>query len=446
MSRNRNFCFTLNNDGSTERYELDFAGLCDLMDNSAVKGGAFQEEMEAHLHFQGFIRMKNPQSMTFVIELFESYLGHRRTHLEVAGSPDKAVKYATAEFYEAWMKCVKDGRHTAGEVKRFTKDGVWEFGDLDFVQGKRSDLIECREVLENPEWKHATLYENHFASAVRYMQGFEKASFYIHKLRQVNREVQIHWLWGTTGLGKSRDARGTMTLADYYRLPTPNGGRLWFDGYEGEKVLIIEEFNTHTMSIEQLLELTDIYPLPCQIKGAFIWANWTKVVITSNFHYSELYPFATPIQKDCLARRVKYEKHYVAEQVIVRDPEDRQFFTLRNRISHTESHRDTPAGRNESGPSEVIHLDSGEDSDVEIGRLQKSTASRRRVLEDSPSCTPTQAVGEGAVLQETQLGCDDSLDSTEKDDGCETDEDRDFVESSQQHCFTFPGVEWSPQL
>lgn len=429
-SRNRNFCFTLNVDDSHLNWEPDFDGLCSLMEHSAVRGGIFSEEMAERQHYQGFIRMKNPQTMTFVMELFESYLGHRRTHIEIsrAKDPMDAVNY-----------CKKS-------ETRLSEDGCWEFGDLDFVQGKRSDLIECREILQNPEWKHATLYENHFASAVRYMQGFEKASFYIHKLRQVNREVQIHWLWGTTGLGKSRDARGTMTLADYYRLPTPNGGRLWFDGYEGEKVLIIEEFNTHTMSIEQLLELTDIYPLPCQIKGAFIWANWRKVVITSNFHYSELYPFATPIQKDCLQRRVKYEKHYVAEQVIVRDPEDRQFFTLRNRISHTESHRDAPAGRIQSGRSEAIPVDSGEDTDVEIGRLQRSTARRGRVLEESPSCSPTQAVGEPEVLAEDGLGCEELLDSAEEDDGCEADEDRDFVESSQQHCFTFPGVEWSPQL
>lgn len=421
MSRSRNYCFTVNVDDEHANWETDFAGLCDLAEHSHVRGLIFQEEIGGNTerqHYQGFIRLLHPKTLRQMRELFEAYLGHQRTHLEQAVSPKAAVEY-----------CRK------GQT-RLSKEGCWEFGDLEFEPGKRNDLLEIKKEITNPEWKHATLYTNYFGSSVRYMQGIEKAAFYLGKSQQKEREVEVCWLWGKSGAGKSRDAREGLDITQYFRLPTPIGGRLWFDGYEREKVLIIEEFNQHTMPIETFLELVDRYPLQIPIKGAFVWAAWTKVIVTSQFHYSTIYPFCSAEQQEALSRRISITKAYNNVEVLERNPEAREFFQLRNVVSHTVSHRDIPAGAEIAG---ALPMDSGEDSPLEVTRSERSTARRRVLVEDSPHCTQTQLC-ERDELEERDVRCWEHMEAAEETHCSDSGEQSvDEPGASQQYAFSFPG-------
>lgn len=404
MSRSRNWNFTLNIDDEHLLWESDFEALCDFFDNDThVRGAIFQEEIGGNTHrqhYQGFLRLKSPKTRNQLRELFTSYTGHTRTHLSKVNDPVAAIAY-----------CKKP----EGKLSR---DTYWEFGDLDFQSGKRNDLLECREVISNPGWKHTELYEKHFGTSVRYMQGLEKASFYIQKAKQEERDVEVSWLWGKSGTGKSRLARRGLTISDYFRLPTPQGGRVWWDGYEGEKVLIIEEFFQFTMPIENLLELLDRYPLQLQVKGAFTWASWTKVIITSQFHFSTVYPFASQDQMEALRRRITHEKHFDSLEILERDPEDTHYFHLRhetivNERSNTLSLRDPP-----------IDLVSSDDSSPAIRGPAGKT--KRRVLLDSMETdgeeagdrvpSPPMEVSRNRIpCTPTQLVCQETLSESEEE-------------------------------
>lgn len=430
MSKSRNWRFTLNIDDGHLNWETDCDGLCDLARHSSVRGLAFQEEMEERQHYQGFIRMHHPHTKRQMISLFEAYLGHTRTHFDDrCDFPKKALEYATREFYNKDDEKTHPGKKE-GDRKRLSKEGIWEFGDLDFPQGKRNDLLECREIILNPKWKHATIYESHFGTGVRYMQGLEKAAFYLHKNKQVEREIHVRWLWGQTGLGKSREAREFVgNPDDLYVINANDGsGRVWFDGYEGEEYLLIEEFDDKFMSIEMLLQLTDRYRMKLPIKGAHTWKDWGTVIITAQCHYRELYPFAHEWKKDALARRIKYEKKYSSEEIIERDPEDRRFFHLRTAVSHTLSHRELLAGADGTG---AIPVDSSEDSSLEVTRSFVCAARRRTLVEDTPQCTPTQRV---EVLE-----CGEQLSDMEASEELDGDEVPPSVGASQQYEFSFPG-------
>jgi len=56
---------------------------------------------------------------------------------------------------------------------------------------------------------------------------------------------------------------------------------LWWDGYQGQKILLIDDFYG-TIKYGKLLNILDIYPLRLPTKGGHTYANWEKIYITSN--------------------------------------------------------------------------------------------------------------------------------------------------------------------
>ncbi len=63
--------------------------------------------------------------------------------------------------------------------------------------------------------------------------------------------------------------------------PTSDG--VWFDGYEGQKDVIIDDMVPDCMAVGLFLRLFDRYPMSVPIKGAFVNWNPRRVFITSNF-------------------------------------------------------------------------------------------------------------------------------------------------------------------
>lgn len=111
------------------------------------------------------------------------------------------------------------------------------------------------------------------------------------------REVQVCVYYGSTGTGKTRSA---MDRDSVYCLDPPYQ---WFDQYTNEKRLVIDDYDS-TLPITQLLKMLDGYKYKCPVKGSFVWAQWTEVVITSNIIPTEWHPKAKPAHVDALWRRI----------------------------------------------------------------------------------------------------------------------------------------------
>ena len=94
------------------------------------------------------------------------------------------------------------------------------------------------------------------------------------------RSVSAWVLYGPTGVGKSR-AAFALGGDDAFSVTVP-GKDIWFDGYEGERTLIIDEF-AGQIRLQYLLRLLDGYPLQLPVKGGHAWALYTEVIITSNY-------------------------------------------------------------------------------------------------------------------------------------------------------------------
>lgn len=90
-------------------------------------------------------------------------------------------------------------------------------------------------------------------------------------------------LWGPPGSGKS--ARFALEEPDALWVARGNSGSVWFDGYEAQESLVIDEFYGW-ISRDQMQRLCDRYPYTLQTKGGSRSCQVRRVGITSNQHPS----------------------------------------------------------------------------------------------------------------------------------------------------------------
>lgn len=265
-----------------------------------TRGIVCQEELSPEtlaIHLQGHVRFHNPLKGTRVQDLFEEALHHRETHLCQAAMPAKSVKY-----------CRKK--------KSRTEEGAhWEEGDLEYEQGKRSDILEIRDKLEAGEgW--ATIVPEHFGTYVRCFNGLAKARSHLWR-NKINNDKSLQWreihtyvFWGDAGAGKSRAAHAMFEFKDIFKLRKGNGGNAWFNNYDWQPVLMLNEFNGSWMPLHSLLDVIDGYPCEVEEKGGHVWANWTTIIFTAQHHPSKWYPNADIQEQIALQRRLNVIREY----------------------------------------------------------------------------------------------------------------------------------------
>lgn len=140
---------------------------------------------------------------------------------------------------------------------------------------------------------------------VKYHKGLVFASGLLAKRRspEVCPEIKIYW--GDSGTGKTKKA--VEEYPDAYILTKPNGnGVIWFDGYEGQETIILDEFYGW-VQYDLLLRLLDRYPLKLQIKGGMVECSATRFVFTSNKRWEDWYPNID--DKSALQRRIREFGH-----------------------------------------------------------------------------------------------------------------------------------------
>jgi hypothetical protein len=118
-------------------------------------------------------------------------------------------------------------------------------------------------------------------------------------------DIKCAVIVGPTGVGKSHWARyGHGLDGGTWVLPVQRGGGVWWDTYDGENVLVLDDFDPKTMSILQLLRVLDKYTFVGMVKGSTVTADWTRVIITNNLPVSQWYPDADLRRVAALKRRL----------------------------------------------------------------------------------------------------------------------------------------------
>jgi len=230
-------------------------------------------------HIQGYVEFKRSVRFSTVTRL----LGHEGLHIE----PRRGSRTQAREY------CQKELSRVAGP---------WEFGEWTIDQrGHRSDLEDAKKMLDEGSSMEKVADEC-FGSWVKYHKAFEKYQQY-KKPKPATRDVRVYVLWGPTGTGKTHRAIGYDK--DYYIITRPAQPNmpLWFDGYEGQTTIIIDEFYGW-IPFDFLLRLLDKYRLQLQIRGGFQWAEYITVFITSNISPDDWYRGVPMDRRAALFRRL----------------------------------------------------------------------------------------------------------------------------------------------
>jgi len=118
------------------------------------------------------------------------------------------------------------------------------------------------------------------------------------------RDLTVKVFLGDPGTGKTKKAvEDAGGYTNCYILTKMSKGSIWFDGYEGEDTLIIDDFDSGwSIEYRALLRILDGHPLRLPIKGGFLYALFTNVVITCNVPVDRWYPLEKDIR--ALQRRI----------------------------------------------------------------------------------------------------------------------------------------------
>jgi hypothetical protein len=125
-----------------------------------------------------------------------------------------------------------------------------------------------------------------FPAWVKYHRAIERYKR-LHTMRARNWATHTTVLYGPPGTGKTRwcmDHGGE----EAYWLKKPIGNSVFFDGYDGQEIVIIDEFYGW-IPFDLLQRMCDRYPLLVDTKGGMTNFYPKKIFITSNKHPSQWY-------------------------------------------------------------------------------------------------------------------------------------------------------------
>lgn len=285
----RNYCFTL--------FNADPFDLLDQLEKNAniVKYAIFQEEKteEGKAHLQGYAELKKPMRIPGVKKIIgEGHYELRR------GSRDQARAY-----------CTKTESRLSGP---------YEHGDWEVTQGFRSELDRVEKMITEKK-NLLEVYMENKKTYIKYHQGIQKAIGLENLKGQAWRDVEVYIFYGASGSGKTRLAYEMAADASRQAAapgsslcrppasvapvaggapPAPghydhmykvgHGEKLWWDFYMDEENILLDDYYG-SIEYGTFLEILDGYPLRLAVKGAFTFAKWKRVFITSNKHPMDWY-------------------------------------------------------------------------------------------------------------------------------------------------------------
>lgn len=176
--------------------------------------------------------------------------------------------------------------------------GPWTYGSDASVptkKGERTDLKRVFDLLSTGAKEHDIMTDpDLFPVWARYYRAIERFELMSEVKRTWITFTQVYW--GTSGCGKTRRAHYEAGLKDdgtpgepYYVLRKPAGNAVYWDGYKGEKHIIIDEFYgwiPRTM----MQVICDRYPAIIDTKGGARNFLAKKIWITSNEEPANWWP------------------------------------------------------------------------------------------------------------------------------------------------------------
>lgn len=211
----------------------------------------------------------------------------------------------------------KEGKWEGSEKETTNyKDTFEESGDCPVEkQGSRTDLLILYDMIKQGLSDYEILEAN-----PDYLFNLDKITrvrqtVLEEKYKNTFRNLQVEYIWGKTGTGKTR---GIMEKYGYQNVYRVTDYLHPFDAYKGQDVVLFEEFRS-SLRIDDMLKYLDGYPVefPCRYSNK--QACFTKVYIATNIDIFEQYPNIQREEKntwDAFIRRIDNITVYTGKEIV----------------------------------------------------------------------------------------------------------------------------------
>ena len=280
----KHWCLTLNN--FTDDEHAHIASLCDPDAPGHIGYLVLGQEVgeTGTPHLQGYVELLTRKRLAWLRENISD-----RAHWE----PRRGTREQAREY------CMKDGY--------WYETGTWHEEE----RGRRRDIeVMVQQASTGTPFYQACLDQPSTAAfAFAYVKLLEGWAL---SMTVPWREVEIVVKIGPTGCGKTRSSYDCWP--DLFAQDCSAGGEIWWDGYSGQKRLLLDDFEG-SLPYPWLLRVLDGYPLRIKVKGAHTYGRWSQVFITSNIDIQAWYPKRSRIGS--LLRRISRVERYVGPDEFV---------------------------------------------------------------------------------------------------------------------------------
>jgi len=204
-------------------------------------------------HLQGYIRYVSQRSMRAVKKDLPGI------HLEVSeGTADQNRTYCSKEgdFYEYGVLPKKGERTDLTNIRRFLDTNIRDLLQQGYIQNSQQ---------------------------LKFAEGLQK-----YRTMPKDDPIQFLWFYGPSGSGKTRYA---MTYPDVYIADLVTRHNVWMDGYTDHETILFDDYRRDTLPFEQLLHITDRYPVKLPVKGSMCHRACNTIIITCPVHPKQLFDF-----------------------------------------------------------------------------------------------------------------------------------------------------------
>ena len=228
--------------------------------------------------------------------------GTPHTHVYLATRNSVMFETVHKRFFGAHIEQAKGSHQENRDYIR--KDGKWaedakhetnlsdtfeEWGELPPDRSARESQSEQIMEMVNAGHSNAEILSE-IPGAYNKLNYIEQArqTLLEAKYRDTWRNLEVTYIWGETGSGKTRNVMETYGYSNVYRVTDYAHP---FDSYKGQDVILFDEFRS-SLPLSAMLTYLDGYPIELPCRYANKVACFTKVYLISNIPLEQQYPNA----------------------------------------------------------------------------------------------------------------------------------------------------------
>lgn len=239
------------------------------------------------LHYHYYLELSEQQRFSYVHSKFKGFdiwLQPRKKSAYVARM------YCTPTYFSKKRRCTKMEYTCVDEHPEFIECGQMK------QAGRRTDWESLYTYITNSEVlpKFDAVAELYPRFAVTHMQHIKR--FLAHQRHRRYREEDavkpvVTVITGDPGTGKDTTVFDFHDASEVYELGPDESGSIWWDGYSGERVILISDFKWW-MTRSRLLNICGGRMCRVNPKGYYDYVKPTHIYITSNYEPDQWYPDA----------------------------------------------------------------------------------------------------------------------------------------------------------